>query len=96
MLKTIGLLPGVNLRCYTDRRFKQGCLSIQLVRRMCREEAALNALLPAVLLRGTTSAPDLRDITLRLDDLYGASVGSLVRRIGGGALVLLGLLSLFA
>jgi predicted Zn-dependent peptidase len=49
---------------------------------MCREEAALNALLPAVLLRGCRSCPDLRDITLRLDDLYGASVGTLVRRVG--------------
>ena len=82
MLKTITLLPGVILRCFTDNRFKQGCLSVQLVRPMCREEAALNALLPAVLLRGTVSAPDLRDITLRLDDLYGASIGALVRRIG--------------
>ena len=42
----------------------------------------MNALIPAVLLRGCVSAPDLRDITLRLDDLYGASVGALVRRVG--------------
>jgi predicted Zn-dependent peptidase len=49
---------------------------------MCREEAAKNALLPAVLLRGCRSCPDLRRITLRLDDLYGASVGTLVRRVG--------------
>jgi len=82
MLKTVTLLPGITLRCFQDTRFKQGCMSIQFVRQMCREEAALNALLPAVLLRGTASTPDLRDITLRLDDLYGASVGALVRRIG--------------
>ena len=82
MLKTIALLPGVTLRCFTDIRFKQGCLSVQFVRTMCREEAAQNALLPAVLLRGTAHDPDLRDIILRLDDLYGASVGALVRRIG--------------
>ena len=82
MLKTIPLLPGITLRCFTDNRFKHGCLSVQLVRQMCREEAALNALLPAVLLRGTVNAPDLRDITLRLDDLYGASIGALVRRVG--------------
>lgn len=82
MLKTVTLLPGITLRCFQDTRFKQGCMSIQLVRKMCREEAALNALLPAVLLRGTANTPDLRDITLRLDDLYGASVGALVRRIG--------------
>ncbi len=82
MIHTFELFPGVTLRCYPDHRFKHGCLSLQLVRPMRREEAAYNALLPAVLLRGCNSCPDLRDITLRLDDLYGASVGTLVRRIG--------------
>ena len=42
----------------------------------------MNALLPAVLLRGCQSSPDLRSITQRLDDLYGAAVGTMVRRIG--------------
>ena len=82
MIQTIPLAPGVTLRCFPDKRFKQSCLSLQFLRNMRREEAALNALLPAVLLRGSITAPDLRDITLRLDDLYGASVGALVRRIG--------------
>lgn len=82
MTQIIHLFPGITLRCFPDNRFKHGCMSIQLVRPMCREEAAMNALLPAVLLRGSESCPDLRDITLRLDDLYGASVGALVRRIG--------------
>ena len=82
MIETITLFPGVNLRCYTDKRFKQGCLSFLLLRPMTEGEAALNALLPAVLLRGTTGHPDIRAITDRLDDLYGASVGALVRRIG--------------
>ena len=82
MIKTISLLPGITLRCFNDTRFKQSCLSVQFVRPMCREEAACNALLPAVLLRGCEGAPDLRSITLRLDDLYGASVGPQVRRIG--------------
>ena len=82
MIKTINLLPGVTLRCHTDHRFKQGALSLQLVRPMCEEEAAMNALLPAVWLRGTQQHPDLRSITLHLDDLYGASVSALVRRIG--------------
>ena len=82
MIQTITLFPGVTLRCYPDHRFKHGCLSVQLVRPMCREEAALNALIPAVLLRGTVQYRDLRAITLRLDDLYGASIGTLVRRVG--------------
>ena len=82
MLETTELLPGITLRCFRDDRFKQGALSIQFIRLMNKEEAALNALLPAVLLRGSESYPDLRAITLRLDDLYGASVGALVRRVG--------------
>ena len=82
MIETFELLPGITLRCFPDARFKHGCLSLQMIRPMRREEAALNALIPAVLLRGCVSAPDLRDITLRLDDLYGASVGALVRRVG--------------
>ena len=82
MIETMELLPGVILRCYTDSRFKQGCLSFQLVRPMAAEEAALNALLPAVLLRGCRQYPNMRAITGRLDELYGASVGALVRRVG--------------
>ena len=82
MTDKLDLMPGVTLRTYPDRRFKQGCLTFQIVRPMCEEEAAMNALLPAVLLRGTEKHRDLRDITLRLDELYGASVGALVRRVG--------------
>lgn len=82
MIKTFTLQPGITLRCCQDMRFKTGCISIQLVRPMCREEASYNALLSAVLLRGTRQHPDLRDITLHLDDLYGATVGSLIRKVG--------------
>ena len=82
MIKTIELMQGVTLRCFRDTRFKQGALSIQFVRPMKKEESALNALLPAVLLRGTKAYPDLRSITLHLDDLYGAAVSALVRRVG--------------
>lgn len=82
MMETLELLPGITLRCCTDTRFKTNCLSLQLVRPMCRQEAAENAMISAVLLRGSAHHPDLRSITLRLDDLYGATVGSLVRRVG--------------
>ncbi len=82
MYQTFEILPGVTLRCIQDRRFKQGALSIQFLQRMDRETASLNALLPAVLLRGCEAYPDLRCITNKLDDLYGASVGTMVRRIG--------------
>ena len=82
MLQTKEILPGVTLRCIQDRRFKQSALSIQLLRPMDKAEAAVNALLPAILLRGCREYPDLQQITQHLDDLYGASIGTLVRRIG--------------
>ena len=82
MIETVNLFPGITLRMFRDTRFKQGCLSLQLVRQMNREEAALNALLPNVLLRGTSRCPNLRAITEHLDELYGASVSAVVRRVG--------------
>ena len=82
MTQTIELLPGVRFRYFPDHRFKQGAFSIQLVRPMCREEAAKNALLSAVLLRGCREYPDMRSVIRRLDDLYGASAGTMVRRVG--------------
>lgn len=82
MIEILPLGPGITLRCFRDTRFKHSCLSLEFVRPMDRSEAAMNALIPAVLLRGTVSAPDLRAITLRLDDLYGAMVGPMVRRAG--------------
>ena len=82
MYQSIQLFPGVVLRCMQASRFKQGCLSIQFLRPMAASEAGTNALIPAILLRGCKSCPDLKQITERLDDLYGASIGTLVRRIG--------------
>ena len=58
MYETYNLLPGVTLRYIRATRFKQSCLSLQLLRPMKKEEAALNALLPAVLLRGSQNHPD--------------------------------------
>lgn len=82
MMQTTTIAPGVTLRCCRDTRFKQGGFSFQLVRPMCKAEAAKNALLPAVLLRGTNRCPDLRAVTQRLDELYGGAVSPLVRRVG--------------
>ena len=82
MIQTIQLTPGVVLRHYPDNRFKTAVLSVQFQRPMCREEAALNALLSSVLLRGTAKHPDMRTITARLDGLYGATISPLMRRIG--------------
>lgn len=82
MNKRMKLLPGVYLRAVQTDKFKTGCMSINFLRPLCREEAAKNALLPAVLLRGTRNYPDIMHISKMLDELYGATVGTLVRKKG--------------
>ncbi len=82
MTETLALTKGVTLRCIQSGRFRHGCLSLQFITPMEAHRAGKNALLPAVLLRGCRKNPDLRSITQRLDDLYGAAVGALVRRVG--------------
>ena len=82
MNERVKLLPGVYLRAVQTDKFKTGCMSINFLRPLCREEAAKNALLPAVLLRGTRKNPDIMHISKMLDDLYGATVGTLVRKKG--------------
>lgn len=80
--KKIELLPGVYLTCERSEKFKTGCLSVSLLRPLRREEASANALLSTVLLRGCREYPNIRSISALLDRLYGASIGTLVRKKG--------------
>lgn len=82
MIESISLAPGVRLHYLQAGHFKQSCMSIQFVTPMTRQTAACNALLPNVLLRGSGAHPNLRAITLHMDDLYGTAVSPMTRRIG--------------
>ena len=42
----------------------------------------MNALIPSVLRRGTTRYPDMEQLSRRLDELYGAAIEPVIRRIG--------------
>lgn len=76
------LTPGVNLSCiYTDK-FKTGYFSVFFLRSLTKAEAAKNALLPSVLLRGCKSLPDMTAIAARLGELYGAAIDPIVRQLG--------------
>ena len=76
------LFPGVYLTAVQTDKFKTACVSLNLLRPLCQEEASLNAVLPNVLLRGTQTLPDMEAISARLDTLYGASLDGLVRKHG--------------
>ena len=76
------LMPGVFLSHLRSEKFKTACMSVSLLTQLKRETAAMNALLPSVLRRGTTRYPDMEQLSRRLDELYGAAIEPVVRRVG--------------
>ena len=82
MIEQIELCPGVTLRALQTNQFKTACFSVNFLRPHTRQDAALDALLPSVLLRATEHYPDIRSISSHLDELYGATFGTLVRLRG--------------
>lgn len=82
MIFDIEIAPGVTLHALQSDKFKTACFSVNFVKPHDRENAAMDALLPSVLLRATEKYPDIRSISTHLDELYGATFGTLVRRKG--------------
>lgn len=80
--KRIEILPNVFLRAVKSHKFKTGCFSVNFVRPLSREEATGNALVPCMLLRASQKYPSITAISNRLDEMYGASVGPLIRKRG--------------
>ena len=76
------ILPGVWLSHLRTDKFKTACLSLSLLTQLKRETAALNALIPYVLRRGTRRYGDMEALAARMDELYGVAVEPTVRRIG--------------
>ena len=73
---------GVFLTCINTDKFKSGCITINLLCNLSHETAALNALLPRVLRRGSSSLPDMESISSALDDLYGVRIEPVIRKKG--------------
>ncbi len=81
-VSTTQIMPDVILTCLKTDKFKTGCLSMNLITPLCRENASKNALIPHVLRRGTRTLPDMASISSRLDSLYGARMEPVVRKKG--------------
>lgn len=81
------LLPGIGLTVLETDKFKTNCLSLNILRPLRQEEAAMNALLPDVLLRGCKLCPDMGQIAAWLDERYGSGIQALVRKKGESQLI---------
>lgn len=76
------LMHGVYLTYLQDRKFKTGYMSAQFMMPITVETVGLNALLAAVLRRGTARYPDMVSLSAALDQLYGARVDYSLQRKG--------------
>jgi len=81
-VKRLKLQTGVSLTCVTTDKFKSSCLTVNLICKLTRENASLNALLPRVLRRGSKSLPDIAHISATLDELYGTRIEPITRKKG--------------
>lgn len=76
------ILPGVWLNHLKSDKFKTACITVNLLCQLQRDTASLNALIPYVLRRGSVHYDTMEKLSARLDELYGAAIEPLVRRIG--------------
>ena len=75
------IMRHVYLTVLPASKFKTSCLSAQFVTELDRERAAYNALLPAVLSRGTMRYPDMEALSAAMDTLYGTTVTTTVEMV---------------
>ena len=76
------LMPHVYLTYLPARKFKTEVLSAQFITPLAKETASYNALLPAVLHRGTMRCPDMEQLAAAMDRLYGAQISPTIRKRG--------------
>lgn len=81
-MEKIKIAEGITLNYLKTDKFKTNYLSVNFLQYLNREKAALYALVPQVLIRGTAKHKDIASIKNVLDDLYAASVEARVYKRG--------------
>lgn len=76
------LMPGVHFRAIHTEKFKSAYLSVTFMAPLNKDTAAVNALLPYVLRRGSCRHESMEAISAALDELYGGAIEPVVRKKG--------------
>ena len=64
---------GIKLHIINTEKFKTNLISIMITTKLQREDVTKNALIPAVLKRGTANMTTQEEINKKLEEMYGAS-----------------------
>ena len=73
-VKKINLGKNINLTLIPQTKFKSNLVSLYIQRVLERDEVTKNALLPNLITSGCEKYQSTREISKRMDDLYGSSV----------------------
>ena len=72
--KKIDIKKGIRLHTIRTEKFKTNLIAIMLTTKLNRENVTKNALIPAVLRRGTKNLITQEEINKKLEEMYGASL----------------------
>lgn len=81
-IKNIEIKKGINLHIIKTNKFKTNLLAVFLSTPLSKENVTKNALIPAVLRRGSNSKPSQDEISIALEEMYGASFDCGIDKIG--------------
>lgn len=73
---------GINFTYIPEKKFKTTVVSFSMFTPLSKSEVSKNALLPNLLSHSCKKYPNLKDISIKLESLYGASVNSSLSKLG--------------
>lgn len=78
---------GIKVNLIETNKFKTNLFAIFLTTPLSKENVTANALIPAVLRRGTNILKTQEEISIELEDMYGATLDCGVEKIGDNQLI---------
>ncbi len=81
-IKRNNLYQNVNLTHIETNKFKNNFISVSFLSNLTLEHASEHALLPSVLLRGTSEHPNLQSMSKKMEELYGSIFNPMVYKVG--------------
>lgn len=89
-MESLKINSNINLYYIPMTKLKTTTIGVYIHRNLCKEEVSKNALLPYVLKRGCKLCSDSEAVAKYLENLYGASFGASVIKMGDDQIIYLG------
>lgn len=80
--KTIELFDGIQLHVLKTDKFKTNLVAVFMLTDLTRETVTQNALIPAVLRRGTEKLSTMKEISIQLEEMYGSILDASSDKMG--------------